>query len=133
LFCSLGIPFLNAGDERWRTQRGNNNAYCQDNETSWIDWNENADTRSMREFVRSLAEFRRTHPVLRRARHFDGRIDPVTGRADVAWLDALGAPMSHDVWHAPETTFFAALMQMSFGCDGEGADGSLLYLFNTSP
>jgi isoamylase len=70
MFLSQGVPMLVAGDEMGRTQRGNNNAYCQDNEVSWLDW-EGADV-SLFEFVRSLVALRRAHPVLRRRRFFQG-------------------------------------------------------------
>ncbi len=133
LFCSLGVPFLNAGDERWRTQRGNNNAYCQDNEISWIDWDETTDSRAMQSFVKLLALFRKSHPVLRSARHFDGRVDPATGRADIAWFDASGATMSREMWHTPETAFFAALMNDPAQDEGALDQKALLFLFNTSP
>ena len=132
LFCSLGVPFLNAGDERWRTQCGNNNAYCQDNEISWIDWSESEDARVMQAFVRQLAAFRRSHPALRSARHFDGRMNPATGRTDVSWFDALGAPMSHEMWHTPDTSFFAALMNVPGQNRGTEDQNTLFFLFNTS-
>ncbi len=133
LFCSLGVPFLNAGDERWRTQRGNNNAYCQDNEISWIDWSENAETRAMQSFVKRLALFRKAHPVLRRAQHFDGRIDPVTGKADVSWFDVLGDPMPREMWHTSDTTFFASMINDIGRGNDASAQKTLFFLFNTSP
>ncbi|NBO46783.1 MAG: glycogen debranching enzyme GlgX, partial [Actinobacteria bacterium] len=61
LFCSLGVPFLTMGDERWRTQGGNNNAYCQDNEVSWLDWAPADESTAMRSFVTQLLRFRRAH------------------------------------------------------------------------
>jgi len=121
MFCSLGVPFLCAGDERWRTQGGNNNAYCQDNEVSWLDWAKDDVTERMTDFVAELARFRRETPSLRRATHFTGRPDPLTGRQDVAWLDPDGSFLSHERWHDPERRAFGAIL-----------DGALLLLFNTS-
>jgi glycogen operon protein len=121
MFCSLGVPFLCAGDERWRTQAGNNNAYCQDNEVSWLDWAKDDVTERMADFVADLIRFRLETPVLRRATHFNGRPDPLTGKQDVAWLDMDGTPLSHERWHDPQRRAFSAIL-----------DGTLLLLFNTS-
>jgi isoamylase len=99
LFLSQGVPMLLGGDELGRTQRGNNNAYCQDNETSWFDW-EHVD-RDLLEFVRRLSAFRRAHPVLRQRRWFQGR--PIRGRKgaalpDIAWLTPDGDEMTDEHW-----------------------------------
>jgi isoamylase len=99
LFLSQGVPMLLGGDELGRTQRGNNNAYCQDNETSWFDW-EHVD-RDLLEFVRRLSAFRRAHPVLRQRRWFQGR--PIRGRKgaalpDIAWLTPDGNEMTDEHW-----------------------------------
>lgn len=123
--CSLGVPFINAGDERWRTQQGNNNAYCQDNEISWVDWQSNPAQQSVLTFMQEMAAFRRQHPVLRRASFFNGALNPFTGRPDVAWYDQLGLPMTHESWHDPAAHFFAGLFD---ALDGEPAP--LLLLFN---
>src|SRR5439155_3107594 len=66
LFLSQGVPMLLAGDERNRTQRGNNNAYCQDNELSWLDWTLDPDHEALLAFTRRLIELRTAHPVFRR-------------------------------------------------------------------
>ena len=131
MFCSIGVPFLMAGDERWRTQRGSNNAYCQDNATSWLDWSADDDAAQMLTFVRQLIRFRKTHPPLRRTKYFDGNINPVTKRPDVEWLDAQGGPMTHETWHASGTRFFAALLD---AVTDRKVDKSvpLLLLFNSS-
>ena len=71
LFLSLGVPMLSAGDEIGRSQRGNNNAYCQDNELSWLDW-QNAD-KDLLEFTRQIIKFRKEHPVFRRRKWYQGR------------------------------------------------------------
>jgi glycogen operon protein len=123
IFCSLGVPFLLMGDERWRTQGGNNNAYCQDNELSWTDWNAEGEPAAMLEFTCQMIRFRRDHPELRRSRHFSGASDPFTGRRDIDWLDEHGEPMSHHKWHEPLRRFFAAVIDL-------GMRGAMLLIFN---
>jgi isoamylase len=73
VFLAQGVPMLLAGDEFGRTQKGNNNAYCQDNEISWVDWSLLKKNRDLYEFARQLVQFRKTHAVLRRLRFFTGR------------------------------------------------------------
>jgi isoamylase len=98
LFCAQGIPMLLAGDELGRTQRGNNNAYCQDNKVSWVDWAE-ADA-DLLEFVQVLAGLRRDHPVFRRRRFFQGRPYSDDGLGDIAWLTPSGHHMTGRDWEA---------------------------------
>ena len=99
LLCSQGVPMLLAGDELGRTQRGNNNAYCQDNETSWVDWEMAGDESSLLEFARGVAELRRNHPVFRRRRFFTGPADGATGRpGDIAWFTPSGREMTDADW-----------------------------------
>jgi isoamylase len=124
MFCSLGVPFLTMGDERWRTQGGNNNAYCQDNETSWVNWTETKDSKAMLKFVKQLVVFRQSRPELRRKAYFNGKVNKETGRADVTWHDAQGEPMTHEKWHSPDCTYFAAIV--------DGAP-PLLFLFSGCP
>jgi isoamylase len=84
---------LLAGDEFGRTQRGNDNAWCQDNETSWVDWGLAESNAGLLRFTRGLIAFRRAHPVLRRTRFLTGRAGAGSVRPDVAWHGArLGAP-----------------------------------------
>ncbi|HEY0484137.1 MAG TPA: glycogen debranching protein GlgX [Kofleriaceae bacterium] len=99
MFLSQGVPMLLGGDEISRTQRGNNNAYCQDNEVSWFDW-ANAD-RDLLEFTRRLAELRRRHPVFRRRGWFQGRPIRRGGRAalpDIGWFSPDGSEMTDEHW-----------------------------------
>jgi glycogen operon protein len=98
LMLSQGVPLLLAGDEIGRTQQGNNNAYCQDNELSWVDW-ERAD-RELLEFTRRLIDMRRRHPVFRRRRWFQGR--PIHGHeiTDLGWFRPDGSPMDEQDWSA---------------------------------
>ena len=94
LVLSQGVPMLLAGDEQGRTQGGNNNAYCQDNEISWHQW-DTADE-DLEEFTRMLLELRRAHPVFRRRRFFQGR--PIRGTVDVGWCKPDGTEMDDDDW-----------------------------------
>jgi glycogen operon protein len=96
LFLSQGIPMLLGGDEIGRTQRGNNNAYCQDNEISWFHW-ETAD-KELLEFSRRLIELRKQHPVFHRRRWFQGR--PIHGAkvTDIGWFTPDGTEMAEEHW-----------------------------------
>jgi isoamylase len=96
LMLSQGVPMLLAGDEIGRTQHGNNNGYCQDNELSWIDW-ENAD-RDLLSYTVSLLAFRRAHPVFRRRRWFEGRPLHGQGVQDIVWFTPAGDEMSEENW-----------------------------------
>lgn len=96
LFLSQGIPMLVAGDEFGRTQSGNNNAYCQDNEISWLNW-ENAD-KSLLEFTKKLIALRQKHPVFSRRRWFQGHEIKTEGLNDIAWFLPEGIEMSEDNW-----------------------------------
>jgi isoamylase len=98
LLLSQGVPMLLAGDEIGRTQRGNNNAYCQDNDLSWLDW-EQVDA-PLLEFVRGLLHLRRDQPVLSRPRWFQGRPLHGTGVSDIGWFRPDGREMSAEEWAA---------------------------------
>src|SRR5690606_19393276 len=98
LFLSQGVPMLSHGDELGRTQRGNNNAYCQDNEVAWINWSGLRTEAPLLEFVRKLAKLRREHPVFQRRRFFHGR-HPDNGERDLVWLTPGGAEMTPGDWH----------------------------------
>ena len=97
LLLSQGVPMLLGGDEVGRTQGGNNNAYCQDNEISWFDW-ESVDT-DLLEFTRRVIRLRREHPVFRRRHWFQGRPIHGTGVEDIAWFDPCGKEMSEEQWN----------------------------------
>jgi glycogen operon protein len=101
LFLSQGVPMLCHGDELGRTQRGNNNGYCQDNELSWVDW-ENVDD-DLLAFAKRLSELRREHPIFRRRRFFDGRPISRKGRKglpDLAWFAPDGREMTEADWES---------------------------------
>src|SRR5690606_30594203 len=86
LLFSQGTPMIVAGDEMGRTQNGNNNTYCQDNELNWIDWDLDEEAQSLLDFTRRLLHLRRTHPILRRGRFLVGEYNDELGVKDVAWL-----------------------------------------------
>ena len=117
LYLSQGVPMLLAGDEIGRTQRGNNNAYCQDNEISWLDW-EHADT-GLLSFVQSLARFRAHHSAFRRRRWFQGRPVRGEGVTDIAWFSPDGTEMSESDWQVS----FAKTVGVYLAGDGLPSQG----------
>ncbi len=126
LFLSQGVPMLQAGDEFARTQRGNNNAYCQDNELSWVDWRLRTSNAGQLEFVRTLARVRRQHREFRRETFLKGT--PLrAGGKDVTWLHMRGTEMTHEDWLDGDLRTFGAW----FGRAGSPL-GRLLLLFNAS-
>ncbi|HEY2303290.1 MAG TPA: glycogen debranching protein GlgX, partial [Acidimicrobiales bacterium] len=108
LLLSQGIPMLLGGDEMARTQNGNNNAYCQDNEVSWYDW-EDQDV-GLRLFAQQLIEIRHRHPVFRRRRYFQGRPLHGAGVADIAWYRPDGVEMSDDDWQSGQAKSMAVFL-----------------------
>ncbi len=104
LFFAQGTPMLLAGDEFGRTQHGNNNAYAQDNETSWIDWRraETPDGEALVAFVARLTELRRQHPILRCKQFLHGREQPAAGVLDIAWFDERGQDLGSEDWNDHE-------------------------------
>ncbi|WP_240677702.1 glycogen debranching protein GlgX [Actinacidiphila soli] len=106
LLLSTGVPMLVAGDEMGRTQGGNNNAYCQDNEISWIDWSllDDPAWRSLYDLAARLIALRRDHPVLRSRAFFSGRAHTDGGLRDLAWFTAAGDEMTDGDWYSPSAT-----------------------------
>jgi isoamylase len=96
LMLSRGVPMLRAGDELLRTQQGNNNAYCQNNELTWFDWRHLESQREMFEFTRGMIAFRRRHASLTADRFYDGRLVPQRGIPDIAWH---GARLDQPPWN----------------------------------
>ncbi len=134
LMLSQGVPMLLGGDEMGRTQRGNNNAYCQDSEVSWVDWS-SPDADLLR-FVRELLRLRREHPVFRRRRWFEGR--PIRGKAlsDIGWFRPDGAEMSDEDWsaHAASLALFLYGGQLWPNERGEPVvDASFCVLVHAAP
>ncbi|QTZ94200.1 glycogen debranching protein GlgX [Streptomyces auratus] len=106
LLLSTGVPMLVAGDEMGRTQHGNNNAYCQDNPTSWLDWSllDDPQWRPLAALAARLIALRRAHPVLRRRAFFSGRPHHQGGLRDLAWFTADGTEMTEQDWYTPGAT-----------------------------
>ena len=135
LLLSQGVPMLLGGDERGRSQGGNNNAYCQDNEISWYDWTEVDE--DLLAFTRRLIAFRRDHPVFRRRHWFDGRVRPETGLPDVEWFRPDGSPVAADDWTGDDLALVAFLHGLGLVSTGPRAeqivDEDFLVLFNPGP
>ncbi len=122
MMLSLGVPMLLAGDETGRTQNGNNNAYCQDNPTSWVDWHRTPEATSLLEFVRRLIRLRKAHPSFRRRSFFQGKADPADGAKDVAWLKPDGSEMKSDDWGDAQSRSLGMLIS-GRGLDEAGPQG----------
>jgi isoamylase len=132
LLVSQGTPMLLAGDEFGHSQGGNNNAYCQDNETSWIDWSAiDTDNDTLIQFVRRLIRLRRDHPVLRWPRFLHGTHSS-GGVKDITWLDPDGAEMTTEHWQRPASRSLGLMLNGEAGTfqfqDGTPAPGELLLL-----
>ncbi len=135
MLLSQGVPMLLAGDEIGRTQHGNNNAYCQDNEISWLDW-ESADTELLH-YVTRVIEVRTNHPVFRRRRFFEGSDALERDLADIGWFTPAGAAMTHAHWQRPLSRSLAVFLNgerlTAQGSRGERiTDTSFLVLFNAA-
>jgi glycogen operon protein len=98
LLLSQGVPMLLAGDEFARSQRGNNNAYCQDNEISWLDWGLDLKRERLLQFTQRMIRLRRQHPTFRRRSFFRGAPLPGTGVKDITWLTPAGVEMGEEDW-----------------------------------
>ncbi|MGW2020042.1 glycogen debranching protein GlgX [Streptomyces sp. NPDC001927] len=139
LLLSTGVPMLVAGDEMGRTQGGNNNAYCQDNETSWLDWSlpEDPGRRELLALTRRLLALRHRHPVLRRRAFFSGRPQGADGLRDLAWFTADGTEMTEADWYAPAATLGLYLSGRDIpGRDERGkqvTDDSFLAILHAGP
>ena len=121
LYLSLGIPMMLGGDEFGRTQRGNNNAYCQDNEISWYDWRLLEQNRELFRFCQQVIQFRKTNPALTRVQYYEGKPIPPGAQPDLAWFDPAGDLPD---WNSPDNVL---------GCriDGTANRGAALcLLFN---
>ena len=160
LMLSQGVPMISHGDEFARTQRGNNNAYCQDNELAWVEWPQEEDaegegaqgedaadgdarggpSRELLGFTRAMVWLRRNHPVFRRRRFFHGR--PVEGThddlSDIAWFTPAGREMTQRDWDSAQASALTVFLNGNAisepGARGERiSDDSFLLMFNASP
>jgi isoamylase len=133
LLLSQGTPMLLAGDEFARTQKGNNNAYCQDNDISWLDWNIADQGKSLIGFVRKLTGLRAKYPILRRSRFLTGAYNEALEIKDVTWINANGAEMTEQEWSDEAMRCFGMLMDgraQPTGIRQRGQDATLLMVLN---
>ncbi|WP_371499262.1 glycogen debranching protein GlgX [Kitasatospora sp. NBC_00374] len=139
LLLSTGVPMLTAGDELGRTQHGNNNAYCQDDETSWLDWSllEQPEWRSLADLTGRLIALRRRHPVLRQRAFFSGRAAVPGGQRDLAWFTGTGKEMTEADWFTPTAVLGMLLSGSTMSERDEHGrplrDDSFLLLLNAGP
>ncbi|MGZ3665095.1 MAG: glycogen debranching protein GlgX [Ktedonobacterales bacterium] len=135
LMLSQGVPMLSGGDELGRTQQGNNNAYCQDNDLSWYDWNLDDQRRAMLNFTRRMIALRQAHPSLQRRKFFQGRSIRGSEVKDITWLGPDGVEVSDELWDAG----WVRILGMRIGGDALGEvdehgipveDDTLLILMN---
>jgi glycogen operon protein len=124
---------LLAGDEFARTQNGNNNAYCQDNEISWVDWNHDDRAERLINFVRKLTGLRHRFPILRRTRFLTGQFDEELGVKDVSWISTNGEEMRDEQWKDANSRCFGMLLDgraQTTGIRKRGEEATLLIIFN---
>lgn len=135
LLLSQGIPMISGGDEIGRTQKGNNNAYCQDNELSWYDWS--GVDKDLLAFTRRLIALRAKHPVFRRRRFFEGQPVMESSLEDIGWFRPDGHPMTMEDWHAWHAKALSVFLNgNALGPEGpsleRSIDSSFLVMFNAS-
>jgi pullulanase/glycogen debranching enzyme len=137
LCLSNGVPMITAGDERGRTQGGNNNAYCLDDETSWVDWSADDAWPEVTEVVREALRLRREHATLRQRHWFEGRPTVPGGLKDLAWIHPSGREMTAEDWHSDQAVvgmFLSGSPLRSPGPRGEQQhDASFLIWLNARP
>ena len=137
LLFSQGTPMLCGGDEIRRTQRGNNNAYCQDNEISWYNWNLDEESRQMFDFACRIIKIRREHPALHRTKFFQGRMIRGSNVRDIIWFRPDGGEMDDEDWASPNTRGLAVFLSGT-GIDDVDENGipihddNLLLMLNAS-
>jgi glycogen operon protein len=133
LLLSQGTPMMLAGDEFARTQRGNNNAYCQDNDISWLDWDAAASQEPLINFVRRVIALRQKYPVLRRSRFLIGDYDPDLDVRDVTWVNANGQQIEEQDWRDPTMHCFGMLLDgrsRTTGIRQRANDATMLMIMN---
>jgi isoamylase len=133
LLLSQGTPMILGGDEFGRTQQGNNNAYCQDNEISWVDWNHDERGRALTRFVRRLAGLRHRYAVLRQSRFLTMQWNEELGVKDSTWLDPAGEEMTPEQWQDPAARCMGLLLDgraQTSGIRRRGSEATLLLIVN---
>ncbi len=130
LLVSQGVPMIVSGDECRRTQRGNNNAYCQDNNISWFDWRLVKRNASLVRFVQAVTHFRRSQPTVRRRTYLTGQPNGSGGLPDVSWFDTKGKAVD---WNGQTLTLTCLLTAPGKEEDPVGVGRDVLLLFNSTP
>ncbi len=133
LLLSQGTPMLLAGDEFGRTQNGNNNAYCQDDEISWLNWDLHEKGKHLVDFVKQLTRLRHRFPILRRSRFYTGAYNEALGVKDLTWINANGNEMEDEHWGDSTMKCFGMLMDgraQPTGIQKRGGDATLLLVIN---
>jgi isoamylase len=133
LLLSKGTPMILAGDELGRTQQGNNNAYCQDNEISWVDWNMGARGEALTRFTARVSALRRRFPLLTRGRFLNGEWDETLGLKDVTWLAPDATEMADEQWSEGHARCMGVLLDgraQATGIVQRGNDATLLMIVN---
>jgi isoamylase len=135
LILSQGVPMISGGDEIGRTQKGNNNAYCQDNEISWYDWTPDVAKERLLEFTSKLIELRRAHPNLRRKKFFQDRVIHNSEVRDIAWYGTNGEELQSESWNAGWVRTLGLMLngttlRVTDGLGNKIEDDSFLILLN---
>lgn len=137
LFIAQGTPMLLSGDEFGNSQQGNNNAYCQDNETTWLNWQQTSlvKNQELLAFVKQLIALRKAHPLLNRTHYHHGKEhSEKTGLADINWLNCHGDRMQQSDWHDSAIKCFAMLLgETNNKIKSTSKDDALLVIFNAHP
>jgi isoamylase len=134
LLFSQGTPMMLGGDEFGRTQKGNNNAYCQDNEISWFDWDLDEDGKDLLAFTKRMIKLLRDYPILRRSRFLTGQHDGELNVRDVTWINAGGGEMSAADWETPWIKCFGMLLDgrtRKTAMPRHGEDETVLMIMNS--
>ncbi len=138
LLLSQGTPMILGGDETGRTQNGNNNAYCQDNDLSWYDWTWDTEKSALHQFFKDVISLRLSNGVFRRTRFLEGTPDPVSGNPDISWIHPKGHEMTQREWFSEKEQSIGIVLY-SESCNEEYADGTpvpaktVLILINSGP
>jgi glycogen operon protein len=133
LLFSQGTPMLLAGDEFARTQNGNNNAYCQDNEIGWVNWDIKDKGDALIRFTKKLTRLRKEFPILRRSRFLTGELDEELGVRDVTWINATGVPIADAEWHDANMRCFGMMLDgraRATGISQLGSETTVLLVLN---
>ncbi len=133
MLLSKGTPMILAGDEFARTQDGNNNAYCQDNDVSWVNWDVKDKGVTLVAFVRKLTQLRHDYPILRRGRFMTGEMNEELDVRDVTWVNASGQEMCGADWNDANMRCFGMLMDgraQATGIRRRGSAATMLFVLN---